>query len=428
MYLNIVEAKTKLHKTDENVIGKLKFVKTKDIVNTPIGIGMEKGDEDLYDPKQGYPHLAELGAKWVRIQSGWARTEKEPGVYNYAWLDDMVDNILAAGCIPWMCLCYGNSVYDEDVPKGTRGVGRPPIYSQKAKDAWARYVKDCVEHFRGRVIYYEVWNEPDGLHCWRRGINGKEYADFLRDTATIVKSISADNKIIAGSMCNRIRLKRFMEENDVGVTFDDNLGVAHFFDDWLSHNVAHLVDYITFHSYTPVPERKMDEFYKEMRETLDKYNPKIKIIQGESGTHSRFVREGALNSGEWTESIQVKFLLRRLLTDVVHGAFFTSYFSLLDMYENLTEIPQEATKEMFGTYGVLGVDFDVRGFSTGKYVPKPSYSAMQCIATVMAEGVEKLDNEVTFCVTKNNYWGTPDIDENSPMGERLRAYTLKRHE
>lgn len=426
MFLNVEDVKTKLERTDKTVVGKLQFKKTGQIHYSPIGIGMEKADGGLYDPSVGYPHLAQLGAKWVRIQSGWARTEKTPGVYDFAWLDDMVDNILAAGCIPWMCLCYGNSLYDADAIPGSRCNGRPPVYTQEARDAWAKYVRLCTERYRGKVTYYEIWNEPDGKHCWLRGVNGKEYADFVRATATIVKEVSTDNKIIAGSMCNLVRMKRFLGENDVGVTFDNDPGIGPFFQEWIHQDVAHLVDYITFHSYIPVPERKMDELYTELRTTLDKYNPKIGIIQGETGVHSGFTRQGALNTGEWTEVGQVKYLLRRLLTDVAHGAFFTSYFTLLDMYENLSEEATEIRIEMFGRYGVLGAQFDEQGYATGSFAPKPSYTAMQCIATVMAEGVQRQKDTVQFCVTENCYWGTPDMDENSPMGERLTAYTFRR--
>jgi hypothetical protein len=52
-----------------------------------IGVGLEKLDRDLYDPEKCYDDLAAVGAKWVRIQSGWCRTEKVKGVYDFTWLD-----------------------------------------------------------------------------------------------------------------------------------------------------------------------------------------------------------------------------------------------------------------------------------------------------------------------------------------------------
>lgn len=70
-------------------------------------------DRNVFDPTKAYDPVAEIGVKWVRIQSGWQRTEQEKGIYDFAWLDDIVDNLLKRGLKPWMCLCYGNELYDE---------------------------------------------------------------------------------------------------------------------------------------------------------------------------------------------------------------------------------------------------------------------------------------------------------------------------
>ncbi|MBQ3590517.1 MAG: beta-galactosidase, partial [Clostridia bacterium] len=91
-------------------IGKLK--KT-DIAAERLGIGFEKLDRAVFEPERAYEKLGEIGIKWVRLQSGWARTEKEPGVYDFTWLDDIVDNLIRRGMQPWICLCYGNALYDD---------------------------------------------------------------------------------------------------------------------------------------------------------------------------------------------------------------------------------------------------------------------------------------------------------------------------
>ena len=62
----------------------------------------------MFDPEKAYDKVAAIGVKWVRIQSGWARTEKEKGVYDFRWLDSIVDNLLARGLKPRMCLCCGD--------------------------------------------------------------------------------------------------------------------------------------------------------------------------------------------------------------------------------------------------------------------------------------------------------------------------------
>ena len=70
-------------------IGKICPKNSSQIKNSRFGIGLEKLDRDLYDPKDVYKPLAETGVKYVRIQSGWQKTvlakkkEKETTVKTY---------------------------------------------------------------------------------------------------------------------------------------------------------------------------------------------------------------------------------------------------------------------------------------------------------------------------------------------------------
>jgi len=56
-------------------------------------------------------YVGELGVKHARIQSGWAKCEKQKGVYEFDWLDECVYGLNQQTVKPWMCLCYGNPIY-----------------------------------------------------------------------------------------------------------------------------------------------------------------------------------------------------------------------------------------------------------------------------------------------------------------------------
>ena len=105
----------------------------------------------------------------MRLQSGWQRTEREKGVYDFAWLDAIVDSLVALGLKSWMCLCYGNGLYGGGAEEVFGAVGVPPIFTDEQCRAWRAYVTVTVAHFRGRVAAWEVWNEPDGVWCWKHG-------------------------------------------------------------------------------------------------------------------------------------------------------------------------------------------------------------------------------------------------------------------
>ena len=86
-------------------IGSLQPKASWEIANSKISLGFEKLDRDVFDPEKAYDKVAACCVKMVRLQSGWQRTEKEKNVYDFAWLDGIVDNFVRRGIEPWICLC-----------------------------------------------------------------------------------------------------------------------------------------------------------------------------------------------------------------------------------------------------------------------------------------------------------------------------------
>ena len=116
-------------------LGEIEPINSANIAESPMGLGMEKLDRDAFDPEKVYDKVACLGVKWIRLQSGWQKTEKQEGVYDFSWLDIQVDNLLKRGLTPWLCLCYGNLLYDDLAKEYQGAVGCPPIRSERATAA-----------------------------------------------------------------------------------------------------------------------------------------------------------------------------------------------------------------------------------------------------------------------------------------------------
>ena len=361
-----------------------------EIKESRVGLGLEKLDRNVFDPNKAYDKVAQLGVKWIRIQSGWERTEKAPGEYDFAWIDDIVNNLVDRGLIPWICLCYGNPLYDDAAKVVYGSVGCPPIHTQEQKEAWDRYVRAVVERYRGKVSYYEVWNEPDGQWCWKHGISAEEYGEFVVATSKAIRETDSQAKVIGGSYCHRS---------------------MHFIDTALKIMADH-IDAITFHEYT-INEYQVFSRVKSLRALIDLYNPSIEIIQGESGSQSRSGGAGALKVGAWTPRRQAKQLLRHTIADLLTEVKFMSYFSCVDMIEALRgERGVKSSYKDYGYFGVLGADFDEDGFATGEYTPKPSYYALQNISAVFAEEVKPAELPVIFCRKESPRIFDKDIAEN----------------
>ena len=347
-------------------VGELKYKKSDAGSCSKLGIGFEKLDRALYDPSPLYDELANIGMKWVRLQSGWCRTEKQKGVYDFSWLDEIVDNLIKRSMKPWMCLCYGNGLYTPEADNKYGDIGRPPIATEEERVAWRNYVSACVEHFKGRVDYFEIWNEPDGKHCWRHGVNATEYGEFAIMTAKAIREKQPDAKIIAGSFFTEIS----------------------YVYDMLKTGLAPYIDYISYHRYKYVPDSGVEKFTEALRATIRLFSDKIQIIQGETGTHSRYCINGALPGANWSERKQAKFLLRKLVGDLAYDVEFTSYFTAADIFENIMSDSGTKTEEFYGFFGVLGENFDENGIPLGTYYQKQSYRAFRTLCSVM-DGREK---------------------------------------
>ena len=357
------------------VVGKVKAFSSSEVKESPVGLGFEKLDRGVFDPEKAYDKVAQLGVKWIRIQSGWARTETEKGVYHWEWLDSIVENLLRRGLQPWICLCYGNGLYDAAAAKIFGAVGCPPIHTEEQREAWMNYVSALTERYRRKVQWYEVWNEPDGSWCWKHGVSGAEYGEFAKATAAAIRKGDPDAEVIGGAVC----LYNFSWLTEMFET-----------------GVAESLDAISYHAYLP------DEFrgianVRSLKSLSLRYNPKLRFIQGETGTQSREGGVGALHEGAWTPEKQAKFLARMLLIHFAEGVEINSYFSCLDMVEALNgSVDNKASYQDYGYFGVLGADFDENGVASGEYRPKMSYRTLQVIASIFREKFSREEFPVFF--------------------------------
>lgn len=340
-------------------VGKIKTYRSDEIVFSRFGIGLEKLDRALFDPSKTYDKLQDLGIKYVRLQSGWQRTERKEGVYDFSWLDEVVDNLIRRGMIPWLCLCYGNDLYSPAAAAYFGAVGVPPIFSDREKKGWANYCTALSRHYAGRIDLYEVWNEPDNPQCWKHGPSGTEYGTFVIDTACAVRAGNKNAKIAAGSIASA-RPPRIK-----------------WFEDALRTGMCDEIDAVTYHQYRSL-ETSVPETVRVYRAMLDRYNPEVCLIQGESGCPSMPEGHGALCRGAWSQDKQAKMLLRRLVTDMKTEVRFSSWFTAVDMAEALDAKSGDKKSRLdYGYFGVLDACFDADGRSTGDYAPKKSYFALQ---------------------------------------------------
>jgi hypothetical protein len=295
-------------------IGQLKTRSVKDIEASTWSVGGETLDRDFTDFQSYKKYLSPLGAKKIRLQAGWAKCEKTKGVYDFKWLDDIVNGAIEEGVTPWMELAYGNPIYEGG---GEARLGGALPYSVEGLNAWDNWVKAIVNRYKDKVIEWEVWNEPDH----GKGITPETYALFYIRTAKVIRSVHPKAKLLGVALASLTEIK----------WVDDFCKVMQ------RENALELLEVFVYHGYAAAYgwAYNPDDVYPQvdlLRKTVGKYTSKVIFMQGESGAPSTpNPAFGVFKDYNWSEITQCKWNLRRMLGDNGRG-IHTSLFAMSDMH------------------------------------------------------------------------------------------------
>ena len=349
--------------------GTLKTYSSREIRESPVGIGFECLDRKMFDPEPCYEKLERIGVKWARCQTGWNRCETVKGQYDFAWLDDIVEKLLSRGIQPWFNVGFGNRLYMPEA-FGEVAVGAVPLYyGEDTLRAWRNYAGALSRHFQGRIRHFEIWNESNISSFWQPGSPCPgDYARLVHITAEDIRKEIPDAKIgacIAGSLCNYI-----LEFAGTGILRE--------------------IDFFCIHPYCIQPELDYPETISALRRLFDgNGGGRVALWQGEAGYASwtpvpywqpRYVRESERDQAVW--------LLRRYFTDLSCGIEMSSYFQTADMMEKSYQMAT-STQKMPARQGILN------GLT---YTPKKACSAMANVCSIFHSGTapEPLYMSVSF--------------------------------
>ena len=91
-------------------IGCLKPKSVREVGPSNFTIDGAPVDRDFVDFDKYRDYLEPLGVNKIRILTGWAKSERERGKIDVAWLDHIVDWCLAHGIEPLLELSYGKPI------------------------------------------------------------------------------------------------------------------------------------------------------------------------------------------------------------------------------------------------------------------------------------------------------------------------------
>lgn len=343
---------------DLPVLGEVRPRAAKEIAGSTWSVGAETLDRDYAIYRNYRDYLGPLGAKHLRVQAGWAKCERERGVYAWDWLDEVVNDALAQGVQPWLEIGYGNRLY---AGGGGTGLGDGLPSSPEALEAWDRWVKALVARYQDRVRTWEIWNEPDLSSP--SAPTADAYASLFLRTASLVRALQPDSRIIALAMVGKIEYA------------DQFLRVVQ------AQGRLDLVDIITIHGYPRNPDDTTN--IDRLNAVIAKYGRAIEVRQGESGAPSQRQQQFALRDISWTENLQAKWNLRRMLAHRGRDVAF-NLFTLSDLH--YTYYHREPGNALRMNYkGLLATNPD-RTIAR----PKLAYRAAQHVFAVFDDTLQRL--------------------------------------
>jgi hypothetical protein len=302
----------------------------------PDGIGVNihflearRGEMDM---------LAASGARWARMDFVWDEIEKAPSQYDFSRYDNLVKTLESYRITPYFIFDYSNKLYDN---------GMSP-YTEEGRRAFAQWASASVEHFRGRGIIWEMYNEPN-ITFWRPKPNVNDYIMLALEVGEAILTV-APSEIYIGPASSEI---------DFG-----------FLEACFKAGLLNYWSAVSVHPYRQRPPEGVAEEYRKLRELIATYAAKdkqVSIIAGEWGYSSTWNWKGM------DEVKQGKLVAREILGNLANAVPLTVWY---DWHDDCAD-----PKDPECRFGL--VSFPYRPDSPQVYSPKPAYFALRTLTSAL---------------------------------------------
>lgn len=155
--------------------------------------------------------MQQAGIAWTRFDFEWDQMEYAEGVWSFTRFDTIYNDAQARGIqLIAMLPQWGAPVWigiDYQSPMGA--------------DNYAAYVSQVVRHFKGKILIYELGNEPDLALFWPPSPDAASYSAYLKAGYEAVKSNDPNASVLtAGLTDNAVAFLTGMYSNGAKGYFD----------------------------------------------------------------------------------------------------------------------------------------------------------------------------------------------------------------
>ncbi|KVE28858.1 glycosyl hydrolase family 5 [Burkholderia singularis] len=325
------------------------FVASRD--NTGVAVH-EIGDTKLLDA------IKNAGFTFIRANLFWQAVDTPHG-WNFSQYDKLVADLSARGLGVLFILSGQHYALS---PKG------PPTQPAQL-NAFRTYAFKVAQHFKGKAVRYEIWNEEDHPTYWLGKPSADDYKEVLKKSVQAIKTADP-NAIVATGGVQQINRAFIRKVGDIGGPKQA------------------APDAISVHPYRQTEPETVFADYAALRRDLSTYRKKPQVWATEWAYPSygyNYVSDIDDGHSQIARERQAKYAVRLLLSNWIAQVGLTSYYDIRNDGRN--------NKDMEHNFGLL----DANGEKL------PAYTAVQHLFSFTgdAEGAQyRLDANARYIVLK----------------------------
>lgn len=139
-----------------------------------------------------YDAIRNAGFRAIRLHVEWPLIEPAPGRYIWGATDALIDNAVQRGIEVLGVVTYTPSW-------AATAEGRGFLHPHPASAAqFAEFIRLAAERYRGKIRYWEIWNEPNVVTHWAPRPDVPLYVAMLKAAYTELKAVDPGNFVVTG--------------------------------------------------------------------------------------------------------------------------------------------------------------------------------------------------------------------------------------
>jgi hypothetical protein len=331
----------------------------------PAGFGVSV--HDLGPNFSQLDGIVDAGFHVVRLDVLWDRIEKEKGVYDWSFYDQLTEALKKRQLRPHFVLLYSNPLY-ADKTEVTDAYGKKSYRvnapsSAEQIDAFGAWATAVAARYAELHPIIEIWNEPESFFFWPPQADPKAYAALLNASCKAIRAKTPDATVISAGLSTQAIPRPTTPEPPYLVTF-------------LKSVDSNCVDALSIHPYLRIPQIEGTiDFWSHLGALTNKYaSPRT------DGQPLRWVNsEWGLStySGKNSVNSQAAYLVKMTLLNLASDIPLTVWYDWSDVGDDDSN-PEHR-------YGIIKQD----------NTPKPALLAMKNM-------VQEINGYHFFCRAKTS--------------------------